>query len=86
MQKLLTLDGKGNTDNGFCYATHNEPTIDDSIVSKGIPKVGTFTDSINGLNRNNPILQKGTSATLRAEGVVLRQNSRPVKRSAVNQP
>lgn len=50
--KIIDLSGEGNTDHGFCYATHSEPTIDDFKVSKGNPKVGDFTGSIDGLALN----------------------------------
>jgi len=66
--KIIDLSGKGNTEHGFCYATHNEPTIDDHKVSKGIPKVGTFTGSINDLKLNTQYYVRAYCKS--AEGVV----------------
>lgn len=50
--KIIELSGEGNTDHGFCYATHSNPSIDDSKVSMGNPKVGEFTCSIDDLTLN----------------------------------
>ena len=47
--KIIDLSGEGNTDHGFCYAAHSVPTVDDGKVSKGNPKVGAYTGSIDGL-------------------------------------
>jgi len=66
--KIIELSGKGNTEHGFCYATHNEPTIDDHKVNKGIPKVGSFSGSINGLNPNTQYYLRAYCKS--AEGVV----------------
>ncbi|MEY1639586.1 FISUMP domain-containing protein [Tenuifilum osseticum] len=50
--KIIELSGEGNTDHGFCYATHDNPTVNDGKLSKGIPKVGDFTGEIDGLAVN----------------------------------
>ncbi|MEY1639587.1 FISUMP domain-containing protein [Tenuifilum osseticum] len=50
--KIIELSGEGNTDHGFCYATHDNPTVNDGKLSKGIPKVGDFTGVIDGLAVN----------------------------------
>lgn len=50
--KIIELSGEGNTDHGFCYATHDNPTVINGKLSKGIPRVGDFTGVIDGLTVN----------------------------------
>jgi uncharacterized protein (TIGR02145 family) len=65
---IIDLSGEGNTDHGFCYATQSMPTIDDFKVSKGNPKVGAFSGSIDGLTLNTQYYVRAYCQS--AEGVV----------------
>lgn len=66
--KIIDLSGQGNTDHGFCYATHNEPTANDSKLNMGNPKVGEFSGTISGLNPNKQYYVRAFCHS--AEGIV----------------
>lgn len=48
--KIIELSGIDNLEHGFCYATHNAPTINDQVVSLGKPTVGEFTAILSNLS------------------------------------
>jgi uncharacterized protein (TIGR02145 family) len=50
--KINSLSDSPISAYGVCYSTKNNPTATDTAVNLGVPKVGTFTASINNLKRN----------------------------------
>jgi uncharacterized protein (TIGR02145 family) len=47
--KIIDISGKGNDDYGFCYANHENPTVNDGKVSAGNPEIGDFFAQIENL-------------------------------------
>jgi uncharacterized protein (TIGR02145 family) len=52
---IIELSGEQNDDYGFCYSTTNNPTINDSYVSVGSPKLGNFSATIESLDPNTQL-------------------------------
>ncbi|HPQ35755.1 MAG TPA: FISUMP domain-containing protein, partial [Tenuifilaceae bacterium] len=53
--KVIELSGKGNKDYGFCYSTSNQPTVDDNLLSMGLPKLGEYSGTIEGIDMGTKI-------------------------------
>jgi len=56
---IVSISGNGNTDYGVCYGTKNNPSVTDTALRMGAPKVGPFTAEIKNLKRNKTYFFRG---------------------------
>jgi len=56
---IVSISGNNNTDFGVAYSTKNNPSLSDTVLRMGAPKVGPFSAEIKNLKRNTTYFFRG---------------------------